>query len=402
MRPPDRLRSFTLLIPTYNRPADLGRLLAYLARRGAAFPIHVLDSSEPAARDANAAVVARLDLDVRIRNFDGSTHPFEKFWRGSEEVTTEFCALCADDDIVMVDALPALTGFLSAHPDFSAAHGHYFMFHRTDHVGITSLVYARSSIDASAPMQRLRDFLSRYEAVTYAVYRTEVMRGALGGVQPLDSLMARELLSGALTVLAGKVARRPLLYYGRSQAPTVLHERWHPIDYLLLSPEEMFSEYVRGRQILLGAIQKVGAEGRQPAEILKLVDLIALRYLSAYVTPSVMNYLIGEAVAGRDRAEILRGVWPLLAPDADSLAGRLRQSRLLRRLRDRLVPGFRLHHVSRLLGRDGDSVVASTTVGGRARQYRLYQEFLAALAPLAPPGSADLVDELVKALDAYE
>src|SRR5262245_1015915 len=67
MRRPERPQSFTLLIPTYNRPADLARLLVYLARRGAAFPIHVLDSSTPDVREANAALVARLDLDVRVR-----------------------------------------------------------------------------------------------------------------------------------------------------------------------------------------------------------------------------------------------------------------------------------------------------------------------------------------------
>ena len=140
--------------------------------------------------------------------------------------------MCADDDVVMVDSLPVLRDFLQKHHDFSAAHGWYFTFYDNVHLGITSIVYSGPSIDRDDPFLRLRDLLNRYEAVTYAVYRTDVMRRVLYEVQRVESMLARELLAGELTVLWGKVARLPIFYYGRSLGPSESYAHWHPVNFL--------------------------------------------------------------------------------------------------------------------------------------------------------------------------
>lgn len=398
-----RIEDFTLIVPTYKRPADLARLLRYCARHPARFPILVLDSGDVESRAANAALVASLDLDVTLRTFGQAITPFEKFWRGSEAVTTEFAAFCADDDVVLVGALPSLLAFLQAHADFGAAHGWYWSFdYQPSRLAVTGITYASPSLDGDDPLLRLRDLLARYEALTYAVYRTEAMRQALREAQPVPSLMARELLAGALTVINGKVARLPLLYYGRSLAPSVGYHHWHPVDFLISSPEQLFAQYAQYRRIVFDALRKTGYEQVAPDELLKLIDLIHLRYLAEYVTPDRVAYLIDELMAGTGRDQILRGFWPRLAPSASPLVNLLRQSKGLRALRDRIAPGFRLRQVARLLGALDEQTVTATTVGGHAREYRLQKEFLDAVPGASGVRARDAVESAIAALNAYE
>ena len=120
---------FTLIVPTYNRPVELSRLLGYLARQRPNFPVLVLDSSEPSTQQANMVAAAKLDCDIRVKTFDQQISPWEKFWRGAELVETEYCSLCADDDLVMLESLDRLVGFLEEHADHSVAHGWYFTFY---------------------------------------------------------------------------------------------------------------------------------------------------------------------------------------------------------------------------------------------------------------------------------
>jgi glycosyltransferase domain-containing protein len=393
--------AFTLIIPTYNRPLEIARLLRYLARHPAAFPILILDTGTEESRAANRGSVADLDLNVRLRSYPSSMTPWEKFWRGLDEVKTEFCSLCADDDIVMLGALPGLVEFLERHGDFAAAHGWYFTFSNLSRFDVTALIYASPSLDRADPLLRLRDMLGRYEPVTYALYRTEVLRRVLQEVQPLESLCARELLAGALTALHGKIGRLPLLYYGRSLGPSEAYDRWHPFEFLISSPEELFAQYATSRRILADHLQKYGGH-LSAADLLAVIDLMHLKYLTGYLAPEILDFLMDELEAGTHPEEILWGIWPRLAPASSPLWNRLRCNKLLRRMRERLAPNFRLHDVAHVLGIAGDQTVRTMTARGSPREYRLYQSFLAPLAQANGSGAANTTDVLVQALNAYD
>ena len=394
-------KDFTLLIPTYNRTSQLARLLEYLARQSADFPILVLDSGSDESKRANSSLADRIDLDVRFVSYDSSAMPWEKFWSGCQEVKTEFCSICADDDVVVLDALPPLLEFLRARPDYSAAHGWYFSFYDNVHFGITSIVYSRPSFDQDEPLLRLRETMNGYEAVTYGLYRTDVAREVLREVQRVQSLLGRELLAGALTAVAGKVARLPLLYYGRSLGSSEPYQHWHPVEFMISSPEELVADYGRYRAILLRAFGKYGTDQTTPTELLRLIDLIHLKYLSEYISPEVMNYLVSALMKDVEGGEIMRGYWPRLAA-AGSQPSNSRLARLVRAARARVVPGTRMHELVRRVRLAGDRTVSTTTTSGRRREYRLYKEFLASLSQPHAELQANTIDRLVQTLNAYE
>ena len=407
MRGPDSISAgslsgrFTLVVPTYNRPAELARLLGYLARQRTGCPVLVLDSSEPATQVANSAAAAKLDCNISLKSLDPQIPVWEKFWRGSEEVDTEFCSLCADDDVVLLETLGRLVEFLQAHPDHSVAHGQYFTFYLDGHVGITRSIHRGASLDQDDPVARLLALFRNYEAVTYGVYRTAVMRSVLRDVQSVGSMLARELLGGALTVVHGKAARLPFFYYGRSHLPSHPYLSWHPLDSLVSSPEGLFRDYAVYRNILLAGFKSVGYETRSGSDLARLIDLIHLRYLSDYVKPGVMDYLTEQTMAGTPRPKIMQGLWSVQAREGEpSLAGMLSGSIFVRRMRDRFFPKFRLHHLQRLSAPTGQRTVQATTSSGRAREYLFYQEFLATLDGYSEPDEE--INAIVAALNHYE
>lgn len=391
---------FTLIVPTYNRPADLLRLLAYLAGLRADFPVLVLDSSGPETQQANREAADRSGLNVRYETFDGTVSPWEKFWRGSEMVRTPYCSLCADDDLVLPSSLGPIVRHLEEHPGFSVAHGWYFTFYNNAHIGITSSVYRGPSLDQQDPVERLLALFRNYEAVTYGVYRTAVMQSVLHDVQGVGSLLGRELLGGALATAMGKVARLPLFYYGRSLAPSQSYTHWHPLDYLISNPDGLYRDYAQYRKILFNRLKSNNYAAIPDDELVTVLDLIHFRYLSDYVKPRVMDYLTEQVMARKPKPEIMQGMWSVLAQESNQgLVRTLSGNRMLRKIRDRFFPGFRLHDFRRHLAPTEQRKIQSKTSGGAAREYLFYKEFLASFGESS--GIDQEIAKIVAALDHY-
>ena len=56
------------------------------------------------------------NLKLEYAEFPSETHPFDKFREGVHKVTTEFCALCADDDLVLLDGVQRCLDALRSNP----------------------------------------------------------------------------------------------------------------------------------------------------------------------------------------------------------------------------------------------------------------------------------------------
>src|SRR5262245_47517462 len=123
--PPAR---YTLLIPTFNRPAHLRRLLGYLAARRFQYPIRILDSSSGDALTQNRETVGRETLDVVHEIHDPATSIHAKIGLAISSVESTYCSICADDDVLFTDELAELLDILDADPSLVVAHGYYVNF----------------------------------------------------------------------------------------------------------------------------------------------------------------------------------------------------------------------------------------------------------------------------------
>jgi len=317
---PRRPRSalYTLVIPTFDRPGHLDRLLSYLERRGADFPILVLDSSpEPAAGQNAARCVAAGPAVTRLA-YPPDKDPYEKVADGLRAVATPFVSLCADDDVLLLPALDACLAALERQPALAAAHGTYLNFSENEsRIDLEYLVYRGPSILGADAVARLQAQFAAYEAVYYAVMRVQVARQAFMRTGDMDTTLGRELLTAALTVAQGEVLRLPMLYYARSTGQSYSYANWHPHQILARDPAMLFREYARFREILAdgiaGTTRWQGARG----DLLVALDMVFLKYMGSFLDPRVLDLIARDRLAGMDAEAVVADIWTTFVSNSD-------------------------------------------------------------------------------------
>jgi len=386
--------AYTLLVLTYDRPAMLSRLVDYLERQGANFPVFVLDSSHDEARRANAGRIAKSPLAIRHMTYPSELHPYLKLQAGADLVDTPCCSVCADDDVVLLPALRRCVRLLEHRPDVAVVHGHYFNFSERDTFTLSAIAYRGRSLLAADALVRLYRMFADYEAVFYGVQRTEVLRSAFRNIADVHTLLGQELLSAALTAVAGKIVRVDDIYDGRSTGESVSYESWHPYQLLAESPDRLFEDYARLRPIVLKALSSTAS--RRPLESVgTIVDLVFLRYLAAFLRPDVIDPIIADQLGGMKPSATFEHLWDVAVRSV------LDQPRpeavpLIAGGRDRFAPAARGAGARRR-----DYATTSTTAMGPVRTYRLYHEFLFPDAGQPPAVGYEETRELLARLDTY-
>jgi glycosyltransferase domain-containing protein len=399
---------YTLLIPTYNRPALLRSLIGYLGARGFPYPTRVLDSSLPEAVAANRDTIAGSKLNIGHQIYDPATPPHIKFSAGLRSIETPYCSFCADDDILFTDGLSGLLDFLDANPGYAAAHGYYLNVLPGDKFEVGGVVYANPSIDADDALRRIVAQMGNYEAVFYAVYRLPVLQSAIAANEKLKlSALVDELIASSLTLIAGRVHRAPMFYMARNTSPSIENFGWHPHHFLATDVDGLARDYAKYRDTLLECLMadpqcRALYEGDRMQRIL---DLAHLKYLVPMLSPAVLDYLISASFRGEQQPrEVIAGMWHggLIAGDKRARWRRLltRAKLALTRLRFNLgLRGVRgsspRFSVSRLANVD------RVTRLGQRRRYVLHAELFARkLADGARVTSND-VNHILAQLDDY-
>jgi len=297
---------FTLVIPTYNRQGLVRNLLRYLESQQFHYPVLVLDSSRDEVKEENRRFAQTLSISVVIQTYDSSTKPFDKFRDGIARVTTPFCGLCADDDLILCSTLEPCLEFLRANEDYGAAAGYGAKFQEVPHRDrsqpptwhLSEHVFYNVSLDSPDPLARLSTLLSDYQALTYSYYRTPVLLKTFDLSLQFPSILTRELLSGAITVLLGKFKRFPMLTHLRNMLESVSTRNWHPTEWLINDPQEMFTEYMGARDVLLSVLPDDVAIPRTVAESRRIIDWIFLVYMCRHLPPSLQNHVVFMQLGG--------------------------------------------------------------------------------------------------------
>jgi glycosyltransferase domain-containing protein len=389
---------FTLIIPTYNRPLLLQRLLAYLGKSIASFPILVLDSSEGDCARQNANLVTRSTLKIEHVEYPPTTAPFSKFADGFNRVETRYSALCADDDVILLQGLASAVEFLEAHQNYAVAHGHYFDFTMTSRkIVLERWRYADDDSLTGAAANRVLELIRRYRALTYAVVRTDVAAHAFACAAEQKNILEQELLSGLICAMGGKVKRLPVAFYGRRNERITEYANAHPLQRIITSAPMLFSDYRDLSHVALEAFRNHPALREPQLPLAKsLLDLYSLRYIFGHVHAPTLDLIIDrklDCVSDRAILEEARFV----QADSENDKRCAPMSRKLRMLKYRALPNFRF----RLRGfRLKFWTPPGVDLDYRRRGYQVEPDFAAGLNDLSlpvPQASA----ELLHALDLY-
>ena len=324
----------TLVVPTYNRPEELRRLVGYLTSAGLKSRVLVLDSSLAKAQRMNRAALGKAGLDIAHLRFSPDLNPYQKLRVGLEAVTTPLCSICADDDFVVLPGLRESIAALRADGAAVAAHGPYFNFEDGfGRLNVSFLVQRGERIDGKSAFDRISQLMSHYHALFYAVQRTEVARNSFRVTDALSTMLGKEIASTAMVAARGPVHRVLMPYLGRSTATSLSYHAWHPHQVLCEEPGILFDDYAALRDALAHAVDKIDGEKGRPTRA--GLDIVFLRYLSDFLRHDVLNFILDQRIRQRkDARTVIDELWrtfvisnrqmhrrvPLFADDGDSFA----------------------------------------------------------------------------------
>jgi glycosyltransferase domain-containing protein len=323
------MRDLTLIISTQNQAARFSALLSYLEEKEADCHILLLDSSNSEAMAANRARVAGSKLNIEFAEFADAT-PDEKRRQGIKKVVTPFCALCSDDDVVLVDGMRECLQILRSNSSVSLAQGYSFSFMPLPD-GDMELHDTRSlaAIDEDSPLRRLAQLLGKYGGPRPGAYRTSALQRISDNFQLLENEILRDLLWSGLTVLEGRIAHLATFSYGHWKGRPARSLASQPLEWFCADPVGLFSAYLHYRELLLAPLIDHPDADQSPQEVRDLLDIIHLRYLIKHAPDAVLEFGTEQYIAGTELAEYWstrdihlpdrRAGSPTTAPPAESL-----------------------------------------------------------------------------------
>jgi len=322
----------TILVPTYNRPHFLNKLIRYLLRDGVISPhILVLDSSQPAQRAENRALLQAIDYPVAYQQFPETTLPFEKFAAGSAMVDTSYSVIAADDDVLLPEGILAALGVLEEDSDCVAAHGAYFNFfdertaedpiryfddswHRVPElqraIMVSAMVYSGQEGSEGAPIDRMTNRLLSYEASTYAVFRSDVLAKSLAAARCFKNILFSELTQSLVPMVYGKIRRIDAVYALRNTHPSHPYSNWHPIEMLARNPATLLEESLDVVSVLLDVLvnhHRYRAEMHETLQ--RQLTLGMLTYLSPFLDRTRLVELLSGARRIHDAKDLEQLAW---------------------------------------------------------------------------------------------
>ncbi len=210
----------TLLVPTFNRPFHLRRLLKYYETSGFQGQIRILDSSEQNKGTADEFSA----LHLTWQHFDSEIGMLDKAQHGLSLVDTSYVQWCADDDFIDPIGITECERFLESAPDYVAAQGkcvHFRVTGRSSAHVTPERIRDEPMFDVAADssVARLFQHVVNYRPTHYALQRTEQLTQDLNRVAQISgpSLTLLEPMHSFNCVVAGKVKRLPVSFEYREQ-----------------------------------------------------------------------------------------------------------------------------------------------------------------------------------------
>ncbi|MHA2174302.1 MAG: TIGR00180 family glycosyltransferase [Candidatus Hodarchaeales archaeon] len=224
----------SLVIPTYNRPSFLQRLLTYFDKQNVNYEIVIPDSSSDEIKTNNKKIISSFSK-LRINHLDhfsSETNFYHKIAQTVDFLNMKYTVLCADDDYIIPTALDKSVAFLEKNPDFTAVGGYYLAFLKKvnksnkkkfywkEYLASLDQIKPYSSLTSSDHKSRLINHLTFYLPTLYYVHETNFLRmiqkEALPYMKELDFASSfGELLLDMLTVIYGKIKTLDIFYGAR-------------------------------------------------------------------------------------------------------------------------------------------------------------------------------------------
>lgn len=210
------MSDITIIIPTFNRPDYLKRILGYYNDAKGGFEFIVADSSSDANKQKNKTTVESFPglPIVYLDDYAEDINPWYKFENALKFAITKYAVFCGDDDFVVPSGIKKATEFLEDNTDFSVAHGDYIGFFAKNNGFAWKVASEFESVDAPEAELRMAEHLSNYSISTfYGVHRTDFLKMIFEETRKFtDDNRFGEILPSILTLVYGKMKKINAFY----------------------------------------------------------------------------------------------------------------------------------------------------------------------------------------------
>lgn len=272
-----------LIIPTYNRPELLKRLLAYYNNYNVDFNIIIADSSNSINKKINKKYISSFSQlkILYVDKFPEKQVSHHKFGEMIKFAKSKYCVFCPDDDFIVPNGIKQCVDFLEKNSDYSVAHGTYISFYlyKNPYGSIKfwwRFIYPFNSITSSNPSKRLASHLTDYYQVLWAVRRTDVVKKAYEEFlkSKVNPYLFGELLPDMLTLVYGKMKKLNNFYAAR-QAFSTSYSYW-PSLFDVIKEGIYDKEYSKFRDCIVKNLMNYGFSKEK---LLLIIDQSMKKYL---------------------------------------------------------------------------------------------------------------------------
>lgn len=215
----------TIIIPTFNRPRYLKRILSYYDNYARDFNIIVADSSSNENKMINRKIISSLsNIDIQyLEKYSGRINLLSKLYSSLSYIKTKYSVFCADDDFITPNGINQSIDFLESNKDFTCAHGYYISFcleadKKEEQQFYWKPIYPYNSIICTDAKARLLFLFSSYYQTFYAVHRTDFSKMVFKeNCEFADDERFGELLTSMLDLIYGKMKKLDVLYNMREK-----------------------------------------------------------------------------------------------------------------------------------------------------------------------------------------
>jgi glycosyltransferase domain-containing protein len=278
----------TIIIPTYNRPDYLRRILSYYNKYGKNFNIIVADSSSNKNKKQNKEIVLSFSsLNIFLIAYPSFYNQSRKIADTLKHVEKKYCVLCADDDFITPNGIIKSVEILEKNPDLTVVHGRYISFWLNKKQFCWKPLYSCKSITFPDVKSRLNFHFSNYAVTTwYAVHKTDFLGMILKeSLKFTNDVQFGELLLSMLTLVYGKMKCLDVLYSARENIPTSLGKTTKNLrDFI--KDGTYNKKYNKFRECLSIHLSKKSQLDMEESK--KLIDTA----MSAYMKKYYANYVI--------------------------------------------------------------------------------------------------------------
>lgn len=287
-----------IMIPTYNRPNYLRRILNYYNECGRDYNIIVADSSLDKNKKQNEKIISSFSNPniSHLSDYCSKFNVFHKIADAINYVEEKYCVVCADDDFITPNGINQSVDFLEKNPDFTVAHGYYIGFWvETDKKGKQKFcwapTYSYGSMTCSDPKSRLTGYLSNYLIPTfYAVHRTDFLKMIFEETLKFtNDYRFGELLPSILTLIYGNMKCLDVLYGARERTPNSGGRTYETLgDFIKARTYD--EKYAKFRECLSTHLSKKSQLDVEESK--RVVDDSMSAYMKKYYSKDYKNILI--------------------------------------------------------------------------------------------------------------